>query len=368
MSYVLEAMETGWISSSGKFVSEFETTFANYCEVRYGIAVCNGTVALHLALEALGIGAGDEVIIPAFTMIATAAAVCYTGARPVFVDANPDTWNLDPDLVEDKVTDRTKAILPVHIMGYPCDMNKLQGIAEKYGLFVLEDAAEAHGALWRGRKVGSLGNLATFSFFANKNLTTGEGGMVVTNDEGLYDRCRYLKNLAFPLKAAREYIHEDLGFNYRMSNLHAAIGLAQVEKADEYRSRRIHNHRQYRDMLAGIPGIEHQFDPAYANDQQELHDTVHVHWMNAININQERYGRSRDALMALLRENGIDSRKLFTGMHRQPALAKLGCDMSGKYPVTDRLAENGFYLPSGSSLTLEQIERICSIIREGARA
>lgn len=376
IAYVSEAMETGWISSSGKYVGQFESTFAQYCETRYGVAVCNGTVALHLALEALGIGEGDEVIIPCFTMIATAAAVCYTGARPVFVDAHSETWNIDTSRIEEKITERTRALLPVHIMGYPCDMDELGTIAKKHGLPILEDAAEAHGALWKGRKAGSFGTLAAFSFFGNKNLTTGEGGMVVTNDESLYDRCRYLKNLAFPLQAAREYLHEDIGFNYRMSNLHAAIGLAQVEKADDYRSRRIHNHSMYREMLKDVPGILHQYDPEYGPGQASSstgqlsaaqNDSLHVHWMNAICIDPEQYGRNRDDLMSLLRDKGIDSRKLFTGMHRQPGLAKFGCDMFGDFPVTEYLAENGLYLPSGSSLREEQIERICSTIRDGAR-
>ena len=230
LKYVTEAVSTGWISSAGKFVTEFESQFAHYCGCKYGVAVCNGTVALHLALVALGVGEGDEVIIPSFTMIATAFAVCYTGAKPVFVDADKDTWNIDVCKIEEKITPRTKVILPVHLFGMMCDMDAINALAAKHHVKVLEDAAESHGAEFRGRRAGSCSDLAAFSFFANKNITTGEGGMVVTNDEDLYNCLRYYKNMCFPLDGPRNYKHEDIGFNYRMSNLHAAIGLAQTER------------------------------------------------------------------------------------------------------------------------------------------
>ena len=238
LKYVTDAVQTGWISSAGRYVTEFEQKFAEYCGCKYGVAVCNGTFALHLALVALGVGRGDEVIIPDFTMIATAFSVCYTGATPVFVDADPKTLNIDVTKIEEKITSRTKAIIPVHLFGLMCDMDAINFIAKKYNLKVLEDAAEAHGAEYKGRKAGSCSDLAAFSFFANKNITTGEGGMVVTNDEQLYNRLRYHKNMCFPLCGPRNYLHNDIGFNYRMSNVVAAIGLAQVEKADDYRQMR----------------------------------------------------------------------------------------------------------------------------------
>lgn len=363
-AYVSEAVSTGWISSSGRFVGAFEEAFATYCGAKEGIAVTNGTVALHLALAALGIGAGDEVIIPNFTMIASAFAVCYTGAVPVFVDAQAQSWNIDPNLIEAKITEKTKAIMVVHIMGLPCDMEAIGRIADKYGLALIEDAAEAHGAEFQGRRTGSLGQIAAFSFFGNKNLSTGEGGMVVTSDPELARRSRYLKNLCFPLGAGREYLHEDIGFNYRMSNLHAAIGLAQVERADEYREKRIRNHMHYRRVLSGIPGIAHQLDPSIGGGSNA---TLHVHWMNAVLVDQESYGRNRDELMLHLKEHGIDSRKLFVGMHRQPSLAKFGCDCSGSYPVSDLLGERGLYLPSATHLSPEQIERVVAVIRGGGR-
>ena len=353
--YVTDCIKTGWISSSGKYVSEFEQKFAKYCDCEYGVAVCNGTVALHLALTALGIGKGDEVIIPTFTMAASAFSVCYTGAKPVFVDANKDTWNIDTEKIEEKVTSKTKAIMPVHIFGNPCNMDRITEIAKKHNLYILEDAAEAHGAEYKGRKVGSFSDIAAFSFFANKNLTTGEGGMVVTNKKELYDKARYFKNMCFPIDAPRVYEHANIGYNYRMSNIHAAIGLAQVEKADEYRDLRIKNHNLYKEYLSDVGGIIFQKDE---------NDSLNVCWMNTILLEPDKYGHTKEELITHLKENGIDTRLLFTGMHRQKFLKDFGCDTSGDYPVCDNLTQNGFYLPSASSLTEKQIEYICNIIKE----
>lgn len=354
--YVLECLESGWISSSGEYVAEFEKAFARYCGVAHGIAVCNGTVALHLSLVAAGIGRGDEVIIPDFTMISSAFAVCYTGATPVFVDAEAATWNIDPELIEGKITLRTKAIMPVHIYGHPCNMNVLSGIAGKHHLTIIEDAAEAHGAEHRGRKVGSLGHLAAFSFFANKNITTGEGGMVLTDDPDLADRCRYYKNLCFPLNASRTYVHDDIGFNYRMSNLHAAIGLAQVEKADYYRARRIENHNRYKRHLADVPGIILQ-----PNGEECLN----VFWMNGIVVDRDRFGHTRDELSEYLRQHQIETRNFFVGMHKQPSLIRYA-GPNESYPVTEWLGDNGLYLPSSSLLNDDTIGRVCEVIGEFA--
>lgn len=355
LKYVTDAVQTGWISSAGKYVTEFEQKFAEYCGCKYGVAVCNGTVALHLALVALGIGKGDEVIIPDFTMIATAFAVCYTGATPVFVDADPETWNIDVTKIEEKITSRTKAIIPVHLFGLMCDMDVINAIAQKHNIKVLEDAAEAHGAEYKGHRSGSCSDLAAFSFFANKNITTGEGGMVVTNDEELYNRLRYHKNMCFTLDGPRNYIHNDIGFNYRMSNVVAAIGLAQVERANEYRQMRINNNRLYRELLADVPGIKFQIiDDNYLN----------VAWMNAITIDPEVYGHSNNELCCYLKQNNIETRMLFQGMHRQPSLKHFGCDCNANYPITDLLTENGFYLPSASNLTESDIRQICRIIKE----
>jgi len=358
LEYVQDCINTGWISSSGKYVKAFEEKFAEYCQVKYGVAVCNGTVALHLALVAADIGPGDEIIIPDFTMIASAFAVCYTGALPVFVDAEPDSWNIDVSKIEEKITNKTKAIMPVSIFGHPCEMERIWEIAKKYNLMIIEDAAESHGAEYRGKKTGSLADITAFSFFANKNMTTGEGGIVVTNNENLYDRSRYYKNLCFPLDAPRNYNHNDIGFNYRMSNIHAAIGLAQVEKADEYRAMRIRNRKIYEQYLTNIPGISIQGTKS---------DVLNVHWMNGLVVDPEIYGRTRKELIMHLSDNNIETRLFFIGMNRQPSLSKYGCSSGGNYPITDKLSEYGFYLPSGSNLSRDKIEFICELINNFKR-
>jgi perosamine synthetase len=353
LQYVADAVSAGWISSSGKYVGAFEKAFSAYCGANYGVAVCNGTVALHLMLVAAWITKGDEVIIPSFTMAASAFAVCYTGAIPVFVDADKDTWNIDITGIEKKITGKTKAIMPVHIFGNPCNMVAIRSIAKKYNLMVLDDAAEAHGAEYNGVKIGGFADMTAFSFFANKNITTGEGGMVVTNNKEYYDRLRYFKNVCFSLDAPRIYQHNDIGFNYRMSNLHAAVGLAQTEKADYYRSLRIKNALLYKKYLSGIDGIQFQKDEA---------NGLNVHWMNAVLINPDVFGKAKDQIIEHLKDSGIETRLLFTGMHKQKSLKQYGCDCSGDYPVCEKLTKNGFYLPSGSNLTEEEIEFVCKEI------
>lgn len=355
MKYVSDCLTTGWISSSGKYVQAFEERFAEYCGARYAVSVCNGTVAIHLALVASGIGKGDEVIIPDFTMIATAFAVCYTGAIPVFVDAEKDTWNIDITKIEEKITPRTKAIMPVSIFGHPCEMDFIWSLARKYNLLVIEDAAESHGAEYKGKRTGNLADITSFSFFANKNLTTGEGGMVVTNNEELYNKCKYYKNLCFPLNAPRDYKHENIGFNYRMSNIHAAIGLAQVERADEYRNLRIDNAKYYMDFLSAVPGITFQKSKSYV---------LNVHWMNGIVIDQFKYGKSRNKLINFLKVQGVDTRQFFIGMHAQSSLKSYGCKTTGDYSVTEWLSEYGFYLPSASNLSKDKIKIICDLISD----
>jgi len=354
LKYITEAVSTGWISSSGKYVSAFEESFSAYCNARYGVAVYNGTVALHLMLVAAGIGKGDEVIIPSFTMASSAFAICYTGAMPVFVDADKETWNIDITKIEEKITKRTKAIMPVHIFGNPCNESELIKIANKHNLLLLEDAAEAHGAEFNNKKIGSFSDLTTFSFFANKNITTGEGGMIVTNNKDFYNKLRYYKNVCFPLDAPRVYKHEDIGFNYRMSNLHAAIGLAQTEKANYYRELRIRNAAIYKKHLSDIDGIIFQKD--------EL-NSLNVHWMNAILIDPLVFGKKKELIIDYLAKNGIETRLLFTGMHQQTSLKKYGCDCTGSYPISELLTNNGFYLPSGSNLSEDEIIFICQLIK-----
>ena len=356
LEYVTDAISTGWISSSGTYVNRFEEEFAKYCDCKYAVSVCNGTIALHLALLSLDIGIGDEVIIPSFTMIASAFAVCYTGAKPVFVDADKDTFNIDVTKIEKKITSRTKAIMPVHIFGKICNMDAIIALAKKYNLYIIEDAAEAHGATYRGKKAWSFSDVAAVSFFANKNITTGEGGMIVTNNEDIAQKAKYFKNVCFPINGPRNYSHDDIGYNYRMSNVVAAIGLAQVEKADDYRAMRIRNNELYRKYLEGVPGIIFQSLPEEG--------CIDVCWMNTIVLDPEKFGHTKDETVTFLKSQNIDTRLLFKSMSRQKSLADFGCDCSGEYIVTDWLNENGFYLPSASNLDEETIKNICRVIKE----
>ena len=252
--YVAEAIRSSWISSTGGFIDRFEDSFASFCGCSHGITTTNGTTALHVALAACDIGPGDEVILPSFTMVSTALAVVYTGATPVLVDSEADTFNIDPARIEEKVTSRTKAILPVHMYGHPCEMDSILAIAKDRGLYVIEDAAEAHGAEINGRRIGGVGHVGCFSFYANKIVTTGEGGMVVTNDDQIADRVRRLKNLSH--SPERRFLHTEVGFNYRMTNVQAAIGVAQMERIDELIEMRRNNAALYNAHLANVPGIQ----------------------------------------------------------------------------------------------------------------
>ncbi|NQV18417.1 MAG: DegT/DnrJ/EryC1/StrS family aminotransferase [Armatimonadetes bacterium] len=353
--YVLDAVKTGWISAQGSYVNMFEDEFAKFCGVKYSTTVSNGTNAIHLGLKALNVSPGDEVIMPDFTMICSALPICYLGAKPIFVDAEPETWNIDPVKIEEKITKKTKAIMVVHIYGHPCDMKTIWEIAKKHELKIIEDAAETHGAEYYGKKCGDLGDIAAFSFFANKVVTTGEGGMVVTNSKDLIDRAKYYKDLCFPLSGERTYFHQDIGFQYRLSNLQAAIGVAQMEKIDDYIEMRINNNALYKKYLNDVGGIS--FQP-------EKKGCKNIYWMNAAVVDPIKYGVSRDILMEKLLERGIQTRKFFVPMHKQPALKKYGCDCNGSFPVSSWLSDNGLYLPSGSGLKASEIEYICEVIRE----
>jgi perosamine synthetase len=352
LEYVTDAIKTGWISSSGGYVDKFERKFAEYLGVRHAVTTTSGTTALHLALVAAGIGPGDEVIIPAFTMIATAAAVCYTGAKPVLVETDSASWNLDPADVARKLTPRTKAIVPVHVYGHSCDMDALTRALSGQRVTIIEDAAEAIGSEYRGRRCGSLGDVACFSFFANKLITTGEGGMVVTDDDELDAKLRYFKNLAFPRTGPRRYWHEAIGFNYRMPNLLAAFGLGQLECVDTYLANRRRNAQAYNALLGGQRGITTPPEADY---------TLNSYWMYGILI-EDDFGVSRDEVVSALAAAKIETRTFFISMHRQPALIEYGCDTSGAYPITDELARKGLYLPSGSGLTQPQIERVAGTL------
>ncbi len=353
--YTSEAVRTAWVSSSGAYIEKFETSFSEYCGVRHGITTSSGTTALHLALRALDIGPGDEVIIPDFTMVAVLAAVLYCGATPVFLDVAADTWCLDPEQLESRISKNTKAIVVVHTYGHPADMEAIRRITKGHDIAIVEDAAEAHGAEYRGVRCGNLSDISCFSFFGNKIMTTGEGGMVLTNDDTLAERCRYFKNLCFPATGPRDYVHEDLGYNYRMTNLQAAVGLAQVETIDQLVDRRIRNARFYNEELADVPGLQLPVEKDYAKN---------VYWMYGIVVDPQTFGCSRDQLMASLKERRIDSRYFFRPLHRQGLLKKCGHEIAGDFPITEMLSERGLYLPSSSALTEAELSRVCQAIKK----
>lgn len=346
VSYVTDAVNNNWISSVGKYVQNFESSFAKFCGVRHAITTTSGTTAMHLALAALGIEKGDEVILPSFTMMATAFAVIYTGATPVFVDCRPDTWCMDTDKIAEKITSKTKAILPVHIYGHMCDMKAIGDIAKKHGIAVVEDAAEAHGAEFYGRRAGSFGKAACFSFYANKIVTTGEGGMVVTDDDVVAEKCRCLKNLAFLPDPARRFEHHEIGFNYRMTNLQAAIGLAQMGNIGKLIDRRRRNAMMYSEMLRGFDGI---------TTPVELNGYKNVYWMYGVLILKD-LGLDIAAIAKKLYDGGIDTRRFFLPMHRQPVLNRMGFDAT--CPIADDIYSRGLLLPSGGGLTEENIRTV----------
>ena len=343
--YVVDCIETGWISSLGKYVAEFEEKFSRYCDTKYGVAVNNGTSALHLALAAVGIEPGDEVIIPDMTFIATANVIAYLGGKPVFVDSEPKTWNIDASKIEAKITKKTKAIMPVHLYGHPCYMDTISEIAEKHSLYVVEDAAEAHGAEYKGKKVGGLGHVGCFSFYGNKIITTGEGGMCVTNDEELAEKMRLLKDHG--MSASKRYWHNVMGFNFRMTNIQAAIGVAQLEKIDSFVEKKRQNAALYASLLKDVKGLTLQAEEKYAKN---------VYWMYSILVNSG-YGMSREKLIEKLKNAEIDSRPFFYPMHEQPIYAT-----KEKFPVAEEIAAKGLNLPSSVKLSKSDIERIASAI------
>ena len=349
MDYVNECMRTSWISSSGKFISEFESSFAKYCGAKHGVSTTSGTTALHLALASLGIKHGDEVIVPDFTNIASANAVVYTGARPVFVDVDPDTWCMDPGKLRESITSKTVAIMPVHMFGHPCDMDAITAVAAENDLYVVEDAAEAHGAEYKGKRAGSLGDVACFSFYANKIITTGEGGMVLTNSSEIAEKARLLKNLSFDRK--RTFIHQHLGFNYRMTNIQAAIGIAQLGRIGRMIEAKRRNAMIYNDALSDVSWVRTPVEKDYAKS---------VYWMYPILVDEPG---KRDGLRKHLEKNGIETRLLFAPMHRQPALQGL-VETSGSYPVSEDLYARGLYLPSSTRLEERQIRFIADMIRK----
>lgn len=345
--YLCECIDTGWISSEGPFVKEFEQKMSAAVDRKYGIAVSNGTAALEVAVQALGIGEGDEVIMPAFTIISCAMAVTKLGALPVLVDSDPCTWNMNIDEIEAKITDRTKAIMAVHLYGLPVEMNKLLELAKKYHLKVIEDAAEMHGQTYCGKLCGSFGDISTFSFYPNKHITTGEGGMIVTDDEELADRCRTLRNLCF--RQDVRYVHDEISDNYRFTNLQAAVGLAQLERLNEFVERKREMGRYYTDRLKDVRGLTLPIEKTdYADN---------IYWVYGIVLNQDIQA-DNGKVQKLLAEEGIGCRTFFWCMHEQPVYRKRGMFVNEVYPNAEYLARKGFYIPSGLALTKEQMDRV----------
>jgi perosamine synthetase len=341
--YVNECLDTSWISSRGRFVADFEGAFAERIGVEHAASVCNGTVALHLALLALGIGPGDEVIVPTLTYIASVNAIAYTGATPVFVDSLRSTWQMDPQDVERHITPRTRAIMAVHLYGQACDMDPLMRIARDHRLFMIEDCAEAFGTTYGSRHVGTFGDISTFSFFGNKTITTGEGGMVVSNDRTLIDRSRHLKGQG--LAAHREYWHDVVGYNYRMTNVAAAIGLAQLERADEFIHKKRELAKTYGRLLEDLPVELHA----------EAERTVHSYWMVSLLVQK---AEQRDLLRTHLAAAGIETRPLFFPVHTMPMYSR----NYRRHPVAEDLAWRGINLPSWPGLGTKQLEDVCAEI------
>ncbi len=351
VEYVTECIRTGWISSVGRFIEEFERQWAAYCDMPHGVAVSNGTVALEVAVACLDLQPGDEVILPTFTIISCAQAVTRNGGVPVLVDADPRTWCMDVAQVATKITARTKAIMPVHIYGHPVDMAPLWRLAEEHQLQIIEDAAEAHGATYRGQRCGGLGDLSCFSFYANKIITTGEGGMVLARDARLAERARSLRNLCF--RPERRFYHTELGNNYRLTNLQAAIGLAQLERIDALLAHKRWLGRRYTELLQDIAGLSLPVEEPWATN---------VYWMYGV-VLDEATGLDAAEFARRLKARGVETRPFFLGMHEQPVFWQRGLFRGERYPVAERIARQGLYLPSGLTLTEEQVVEVCDAVQ-----
>ena len=348
---VRECLDTGWLSSDGRFVREFEHRWSSYCGAKFGVAVSSGTAALQISVASLKFERGSEIIIPSWTIISCAIAVLEAGCVPVLVDCDPETWCMDLDQVESKISPKTRAVMPVHMFGHPVDMRRLAAVARKHDLFIIEDAAEAHGAEVSGCRVGGLGDLGCFSFYANKIVTTGEGGMVVTNNLELADKLRSLRNLCF--RSDRRFFHTEIGHNYRLTNLQAAIGVAQIDRINAHIEKKRWIAARYRERLKSLDQIALPVEREWAKN---------VYWMFGLVLHSEV---SFDAaeFARRLRERGVDTRPFFLGMHEQPVFRAMGLFEREPYPVSETLARRGLYIPSGLTLTESQIDRVCDAIK-----
>jgi len=349
--YLNECIDTGWISSEGPFVKRFEEEFAARVGRKHGIAVCNGTAALDAAVEALGIGEGDEVILPTFTIISCVLQIIRSGATPVLVDCDPYTWNMDISQIEDKITLKTKAIMVVHIYGIPVDMNPVIEFCQRFGLKLIEDTAELIGQTYYGKSCGSFGDISTVSFYPNKHITTGEGGMILTDDDDLAAKCRDLRNLCF--KPGKRFIHEHLGWNFRMTNLQAALGVAQLERLDEFIDKKRWIGRKYNELLEGLSGIQLPLT--------KTNFAENIYWVFGL-VMEESIAFDAQEAISRLEKMGVGCRPFFYPIHQQPVLLKMGLFKGETYPVSEKLYKRGFYVPSGLALTNEQIKQcVCAL-------
>jgi perosamine synthetase len=358
LKYLTECVETGWISSEGPFITRFETDFSNYIGVKNGVAVSNGSAALDIAIKALNIGAGDEVIMPAFTIISPTQSVVTAGATPVLVDSDPLTWNINVDLIEAKITKKTKAILVVHIYGLPVDMDPILDLAKKYNLKIIEDAAEMHGQTYKGKRCGSFGDISIFSFYPNKHITTGEGGMLLTNDDELAERCKKLRNLCFEPNGPR-FVHHELGWNYRMTNLQAALGVAQLEQLEGFIDQKRKMGSIYQTSLQSL------IKSGYQLPLSETDYAKNIYWVFGLVAPSEA---EKERLVNILTTNKIGTRPFFWCMHEQPIFKKMGLFKNESYPIAEKLARNGFYLPSGLGLSNEQQLKVIECVKTNTEA
>jgi perosamine synthetase len=353
LKYLTECIETGWISSEGPFIQKFENDFSNYIGCEQGISVSNGTAALDIAIASLGIGHGDEVILPTFTIISPIMQIIRSGATPVLVDSCIDTWNMNIDQVARKITSKTKAIIAVHIYGLPVDLKPLLDLCKAHNIYLIEDAAEMHGQTYFGKKVGSFGDISTFSFYPNKHITTGEGGMILTNNPDLADRCRKLRNLAFEPDKPR-FVHYELGWNYRMTNLQAALGLAQLEKIEKHISKKREIGRIYQEGLKDIEGFQLPLEKTKYADN--------IYWVFGLVAESETL---KNETVSKLNAHKIGTRPFFWCMHEQPVFQKMGLFQGESYPIAEKMARCGFYLPSGLGLHIKNdIIRIVNLLKQ----
>ena len=351
LKYLTECIETGWISSEGPFIRRFENEMAEFVSRKYGIAVSNGSAALDIAIKALGIGIGDEVIMPTFTIISPAQSIITAGAIPVLIDSDLNTWNMDVTQIESKITPKTKAILVVHIYGLPVDMDPVIELCKNYNLFLIEDAAEMHGQTYKGKKCGSFGDISTFSFYPNKHITTGEGGMIMTNNDELAERCKKLRNLAFE-PTGRRFVHEEIGWNYRMTNLQAALGCAQLENIETHLRIKREIGKTYQNGLCNLKGFQL---PLSQTDYAE-----NIYWVFGLIAESEDL---KNTTINKLTSAQIGTRPFFWCMHEQPVFINMGLFKNESYPRAEKLARNGFYLPSGLGIELTQLNQVINFVK-----